>query len=44
MSVLQKVADVLSVSVAELQGADEPPGADERPMSGRKRSTPSGWR
>jgi len=32
MSVLQKVADVLSVPVAELRGEDdESPGADERP-------------
>jgi transcriptional regulator with XRE-family HTH domain len=31
MSVLQRVADVLSVSVAELRGDDEAPGLDERP-------------
>lgn len=31
MSVLQKVADVLSVSVAELRGDDEAPDLDERP-------------
>ncbi|WP_367185087.1 transcriptional regulator [Trebonia sp.] len=31
MSVLQKVADVLSVSVAELRGDDEEAGPDERP-------------
>ncbi len=31
MSVLQRVADVLSVSVAELQGDDETPAAEERP-------------
>jgi transcriptional regulator with XRE-family HTH domain len=31
MSVLQRVADVLSVSVAELRGDDEGPAADERP-------------
>ncbi len=38
MSVLQKVADVLSVSVAELRGDDEAPDLD----SGPKRSTSSG--
>jgi len=31
MSVLQKVADVLSVSVAELRGDEEAPDIDERP-------------
>ena len=31
MSVLQRVADVLSVSVAELTGGDDTPVADERP-------------
>jgi transcriptional regulator with XRE-family HTH domain len=31
MSVLQRVADVLSVSVAELQGDDEAPAEEERP-------------
>ena len=31
MSVLQRVADVLSVSVAELRGDDEAPDLDERP-------------
>jgi transcriptional regulator with XRE-family HTH domain len=31
MSVLQRVADVLSVSVAELRGDDEAPALDERP-------------
>jgi transcriptional regulator with XRE-family HTH domain len=31
MSVLQRVADVLSVSVAELRGDDAAPDADERP-------------
>ena len=31
MSVLQRVADVLSVSVAELRGGDEAPDLDERP-------------
>ena len=31
MSVLQRVADVLSVSVAELRGDDETPDVDERP-------------
>ena len=31
MSVLQRVADVLSVSVAELRGDDETPDTDERP-------------
>jgi transcriptional regulator with XRE-family HTH domain len=31
MSVLQRVADVLSVSIAELRGDEEPPHADERP-------------
>jgi len=37
MSVLQRVADVLSVSVAELRGDDEAPDTDERP----RRSTRS---
>lgn len=31
MSALQRVADVLSISIAELRGDEEPPRADERP-------------
>jgi hypothetical protein len=38
LSVLQRVADVLSVTVAELSGGNE-----DTPAGGRRRSTRSGW-